>query len=321
MTRIVYLAFTGGGIQGGKKMIVRHVEALRELGFDAVLWTNEAPGALDWLEHSVPVEHSTELNGDDLLVLPEDVPEALGVAAGRANRTVIFCQSPFRLATVGLPALDRFPAGRAPAFMVVGPMLRDLVRRLYPAADVALVPCFADERMFRPCGPVGEAIVGSPRKRPGEAAAIRELFPRLHPRHADRPWRMVEDAPEREVAAAFAASPLFLSLSRLESVGMTPLEAMASGCVCAGFLGVGGREWASEENGFWVDDDDCVAAADALARAADVVQSGGAELARRCEAGFETARAWSRARFLPLLEETWMRLAPEARRRAGPLDV
>ena len=117
-----------------------------------------------------------------------------------------------------------------------------------------------------------------------------------------------------------AASDHFLSLSRMESVGMTPLEAMACGCVCAGFTGVGGQDFATPENGFWVPEEDCVAAVDALAEAADLLRNGGPALERRLEAGRETARQWSYARFREALEETWMRLAPEARLRDGPLD-
>jgi glycosyltransferase involved in cell wall biosynthesis len=101
---------------------------------------------------------------------------------------------------------------------------------------------------------------------------------------------------------------------------MTTLEAMAAGALCAGFTGIGGLEYATPENGFWVAEDDCEAAADALAEACAIATSGGPELARRLEAGYETARQWSYAAFLRQLEETWMRLAPDARLKSGPLD-
>ncbi len=95
---------------------------------------------------------------------------------------------------------------------------------------------------------------------------------------------------------------------------MATLEAMASGCVCAGFTGVGGQEYATPENGFWAPEDDCEAAVDALAQAADLVKTGGPPLARLVEAARETARHWSYAVFRPALEDFWHRFAPEARR-------
>jgi hypothetical protein len=71
-----------------------------------------------------------------------------------------------------------------------------------------------------------------------------------------------------------------------------PSSPPAAGRICAGFTGVGGREFARPENGFWVPEDDCIAAADALADAADLVRAGGPALNRRREAGYETARQW-----------------------------
>jgi glycosyltransferase involved in cell wall biosynthesis len=124
----------------------------------------------------------------------------------------------------------------------------------------------------------------------------------------------------RSQGPIFADCELYLSLNRFESVGMTTLEAMASGCLCAGFTGVAGDEYATAQNGFWAPDDDCLAAAEALGAAADVLATGGPRLTQMPEASRETAAMWSYAAFRAALEATWMRLAPEARLRNGPLD-
>ncbi len=88
---------------------------------------------------------------------------------------------------------------------------------------------------------------------------------------------------------------------------------MASECICAGFTGVGGWEYATLDNGFWVPDDDYIAAADALAQAADLVATGGPALRAMKDAGRETAAQWSYSVFLEALERVWTDLAPEAR--------
>src|SRR5690606_2503939 len=132
-----------------------------------------------------------------------------------------------------------------------------------------------------------------PSKRPQETASIAAFLPRLHRDLPQPAWTRIEGRGEAEVAAEFAASAMFLSLNRAEAVGITTLEAMASGCICAGFLGVGGLQYGTPENGFWAADDDCVAAADALARAAELVRAGGAPLAALVEAGRDTAARWS----------------------------
>jgi hypothetical protein len=322
MARIVYFASPSGRVQGGIKMVLRHVETLRELGFDAVFTTTEDAQLPTWMDFTAPVVRKLRVMPDDILVVPEDSPAPIGSAAQRppGSRSVIFCQNQYLLAAGGLKAVDAFAETRPLTFVAVGENQAAVLRRIYPEATVEVIPCFADERRFGPAAERSGAIAYVPKKRLFEPRAIRGFFDKLHPRHADREWIELTGRTEAEVARTFATSALYLSLSRFESVGMATLEALASGCVCAGFTGVAGEEYATAANGFWVPEDDCLGAADALAQAADLVAAGGPALAQYLEAARETAAAWSYARFRTRLEEVWMRLAPETRVRNGPLD-
>lgn len=316
MSRIVYFLLTNKGLAGGQKVILRHVEALVELGFDAVCFAAQGSEPPRWLEHKAPLVRGGEVQADDILVIPDDGTPALGFAAQREGRAVVLCQSsaPY-LAVGGLRTLAD-QADRLSSFISVSPGHSQVLRRLFPRVRIETVRCFADERLFRP-GEKQFVGVLAGRKRALEADAIRLLARRLHPQTAELGWNRLENATELQVADAFAAASVHLSLSRMESVGLTTLEAMASGCVCAGFTGIGGRQYATADNGFWADEDDCLAAADALAQAVSLVRAGGAPLERYVEAGLATAREWSYARFRQELEAAWMRLAPEARRTSG----
>ncbi|MCR5873987.1 glycosyltransferase [Phenylobacterium sp. J426] len=313
MSRILYLAFPAGRVAGGHKMILRHVETLRELGFDAAVWTPADAVGFEWIEHRCPIERGSSFRRGDILVIPEDASNALAEASGFPLQCVVFCQNQFGLASHGFAGVDRFPPERFPIFVTPGRVCGDTVRRLYPQARVEVVQSFADERVFRPREGRRLAIALTPRKRPGEAKVIQTMLRKMHPRHAGVPWIELNEATEAEVAEAFGTSALFLCLSRMEAAPMTPLEAMASGAICAGFRGVGGREHSDDANGFWAEDDDCEAAADALASAADLVVGGGPALERMRQAGFETARRWSYAAFRPMLEAFWADIAPQAR--------
>lgn len=321
MKRIVYAFFSGGGLVGGHKMILRHVETLRDLGFDAVAYTGKRNVVPDWFAHRAPILIDEPIPPErTLLVLPDDAVNTIRQVAGTPYEVVVFVQNHFNFAAQSIGPVDGFPAERFPRFIGVGATVEAFLRRLYPTAAIETVPAFADERIFRP-GPGRQAAIAMvPRKRPVEAEVVRGLLTALHPRHAHLPWRKLEQASEAEMAAAFGASSLFLSLSRLEGLGMTPLEAMASGAVCAGFTGVAGRDYATAENGFWAEENDCEAAAEALAQAADLTATGGPALGRHLEAAQATARQWSYAAFRERLEEVWMRLAPASRLKNGPLD-
>lgn len=316
MSRIVYLLLTNAGVAGGQKVILRHVEALIELGFNAVVSIADDMKPPRWLEHSAPFISVGELRYSDILVIPDDGVPALGFAVEKGLRTVVLCQSsaPY-LAAGGLKTLVEHEA-RFSTLLSVAPGHTAMLKRLFPKAVIETVRCFVDQRLFRP----GEkTFTGAmvPRKRPAEAAAIRLLSQRLHPATAELGWVRLENASEAQVAKAFAAASVHLSLSRMESVGLTTLEALASGCVCAGFTGGGGRQYATPDNGFWVDDDDCLAAADALAQAVSLVRGGGTPLQRYVDAALATAQEWSYAAFRAELADAWSRLAPEARTRAS----
>lgn len=288
-------------------MAVRHVEALREAGFDAYVYIFSEGGRPNWLEHSAPILSGGPILPGDIVVVSEDNGPALRQMAGRQERTVVFYQGPHSLAEAA--AID---ALSEPTIITVGKRHQADLRRLFPSATVEWVPCFADERLFRTGAIKANAVAYSPTKRPRSASAIATFLNRLHTRHSNLEWREMEGISEAAVADVLGRSSLFLSLGLLESVGLLPLEAMASGCVCAGFTAVGGRDYTTEHNGFWVPDDDQIAAADALAAAADLCLAGGAALSSVVEAAQTTAAEWSYAVFRRELEAVWTRLAPEA---------
>jgi hypothetical protein len=315
MSRIVYVLLSNGGIAGGQKMAIRHVEALNALGFPAVIHLALGSKPPAWLEHRAPLEQGVSVRSDDIVVVPDDSADALRTAHTFHGRVVLLSQNLYITAASGGVETIAGDPQRFSSVICVSQGMAAQLRRLFPGMQVEVVRAFADERIFRP-GEKSRPISFVPRKRHMEAAAIRALFRRLHPAHAGDRWTAIDGAAETAVAQAMAASQVFLSLSRLESVGLATLEAMASGCVVAGFTGIGGRAYATPENGFWVDEDDCFAAADALARAVSLVKVGGPALARMREAAQEAARQWSYATFRGELETAWMQLAPELRRPA-----
>lgn len=313
--RIVYIHLANPQIAGGQKMALRHVETLNELGFEAVCMADRGVELPTWFEHHAAVVRGGPVGPEDVIVVPEDGTQALSaVFASPARRIVVLCQNPYYLGATNLDGIAQ-RLDRVSAFLTVAPRQAALMARMLPGPTVVRVRCFADERRFRPAEkrPV---VAYAPRKRRLEAAAIRAFHRRLRPDHV-LDWSAIDNVGEDRVAAALGSAGVYLSLSRLESVGMTTLEAMASGCVCAGFTGVGGAEYATAGNGFWAPEDDCLAAAEALAAAIDLTRAGGPKLAAMLDAARETARAWSYAVFRRELEEAWMRLAPEARRRGA----
>ena len=173
---------------------------------------------------------------------------------------------------------------------------------LLGSETVPVVPYSIDRTIYKP-GNKKAQIAYMPRKMPAEAGYIRAAFKRRYPEHADIPWLKIDNMNETEVARALGESTVFLSLSRLEGFGLPPLEAMASDCLVAGFLGDGGWEFATSANGFWCNGEDWHGATDALANA---MNSLGTERGTRLiNAGRQTVANYSVERMERALIQFW----------------
>lgn len=305
MSRIVYIAPRPDSNTGGNKVIFRHVEALQALGYQA---TVRRPAGIDppnWFHHTAAIEDgSRPIADDDILVIAEDGLGVLRHCADLPNRKVIFCQNPYAFAGYGFARLPAELRGRYKTFMTCSTGLAGFIARFFDYEMISVVPAFADERVFKPAPKVA-TIACTPRKRAEELLVIRYLFSRLYAGPTDWRWDILETATETETAAAMGRASLFLSLARMEALSITLLEAMASECVIAGFTGIGPREYTSSINGFWVDEDDCEAAAHALVRAATLADQGGGASALMRHAAASTAAQWTHARFSEALHGFW----------------
>jgi hypothetical protein len=314
MTRIVYLLLQTERLTGGQKVAVRHVEALRELGFDAVLGLPEGAQALSWLRHSAPSITRRQIRSDDVLVLPEDGLDLLRQLASSPHRKIVFIQNQFYAGAVGLLRLAPAELARYTDIAAGGPVVADWAARYLPHARVSTLQPQIDPDQFRPAAkkPV---IACAPRKRPIEYRYIREAFRHRYRGPNTWQWVPLQNMTEEQVGRALGSASIFLSLNRMEASGLTSLEAMASACLCVGFTGIGAREYASPVNGLWVDEDDCEAAATALVEAAEMASSGSSRAGLMREAAVETAARYSRPAFMQALESFWRervtsRLAP-----------
>lgn len=266
---------------------------LRRSGYDAVVYEakNSRPS---WFPTDVPIvgREIFQSRPDHVVVIPEDQVKLIEGFATRPPRKVIFCMNHFY---AGLDILN----GRTYAdfgvshVLCLGQTIYDYCRDRHPDVAASMIPIGIDPGHFYP-RPKRECIAFIPRKRWLEAAYIRDLFRFEYPEFRDIEWVELDGRSEPEIAEALGAASVFLVLHRLDSLPLTGMEAMASGCVIAGFTGIGGREYAREENGFWADEDDFSTCIRQLAGAVQLSRETGA----RREA-YATACAQMAARYTP----------------------
>ncbi len=262
--RVVYAGFATRHHSGGVHVMTQHVQLLRAAGVEAWLWLPDPGDRPGWIDRDLPViaGATTRLGGADLLVVPE-TPTVPGRDPAPGARTVIFNQNHFYTFAASPPtrAGHDFPGwALPPAVWAVSAESRDVLAATLPHLPVSLVPNWVDGELFRPdprspaalsAADTGGAarveepgsvrVTWFPRKRPREASLLREVL------HHDPRLRGVElvelvDTPRAEVASTLGATTVFIALGHSESFGLPVAEALASGCLVAGYDGGGGHE-------------------------------------------------------------------------------
>jgi len=167
------------------------------------------------------------------------------------------------------------------------------------------VPVLIDRGLFHFQPQKRLQIAFAPRKRPLEAAFIQDLFRAENAEFRSIPWMQITGVSEQQVATILKDSAVYLSLSRFEAAGLSILEAMAGGCVVAGFTGFGARDYTTAANGFWAAEDDCLDCVDQLRRAVRLVTDGGVMHRDMLKAANIAASHYNAERFGKRVVEFW----------------
>jgi glycosyltransferase involved in cell wall biosynthesis len=308
MPKIVFFCPPAPTINGGIKYIFRMAECLRSVGYDAMVLEEHERRPTWFAAPDVPIVGQSALkpDPDQIYVLPEDQTHMLAPLKDWPQQKIIYVQNHFYSA-YRLEDLKSYADYGIRHMLCSSRTILEHARLRHPGVAAHLVPYAIDTGLFRPSKKQNR-IAFMPRKRAIEAAYIRDLFRFLHSAYRDWQWQELSNLSEAEIAKAMSEANVFLSLSRLEGFGLTPLEAMAAGCIVAGFTGIGGREYATAKNGFWAEEDDfpgCIAQLKAALDLAQKQDSTREAYTKTCQ---ETLAAYTPEIFRHAVTEAWGRI-------------
>jgi glycosyltransferase involved in cell wall biosynthesis len=307
MPQIVFFCPPANVINGGIKYIFRMAETLRGFGHDAVV-IEEKERRPEWFLSNVPIVGQSALkpNPDQIYVLPEDQTHMLAPLKDWPQRKVIYCQNHFYSA-LRLGDLQSYADFGVSHVICSSRTILEYMRQRHPKVTAHIVPYAIDAALFKPAFKHNR-IAFMPRKRAIEAAYIRDMFRTAYSHYREWEWQELSNMKEAEVARAMSQAKVFLSLSRLEGFGLTPLEAMAAGCVVAGFTGIGGREYAAAGNGFWVAEDDFPVCVDQIKVAIDLSLKEGSARETYFAACRKTLAGFTPEVFKQAVKDVWDRI-------------
>ncbi|NCC25775.1 MAG: glycosyltransferase [Deltaproteobacteria bacterium] len=222
---------------------------------------------------------------DEMFIVPEGWPNALAFGLRAGCQTVIYCQN-WSFLFQGLEEGVRW-RGLPVDFLAVSDPIAWHLEQVLGKRPFIIRPSI-DRGLFhppvsRPDGPVRIGFM--PRKNKALAEQIRRIFEERNPK-AQVQWVPIHGLDRSGVAEALRSCHVFLVTGFPEGCPLPPLEAMACGCLCAGFTGFGGWDYMRQMepdgfsphgyrprnvswggNGWWVADGDVLGAAKGLERA------------------------------------------------------
>lgn len=293
--RILYMNHDNPHPSGGVQVIYDHVRHLVRNGYDAYVVHFRSGFKPTWFDGQIPTlycDQPFQVSPNDLIVIPEDHAGFLEFFRDVPARKIIFCQNHFYLFE-GIRGDHSLQSLGISGLMACSDIVSSFLRRHLKTSLVQTVHNAVTTELFRASSPKKLQVAYMPRKRPLEANFIKRLCQSLLDPTLPVTWVAIDNMTQEQVAATMAESALFLSLNRLEGFGLPPLEAMASGCLVAGFTGFGAQEYASPENGFWCAEDDLEGCAQSLAIAIKMVFQQAPQVGLMLAAAQKTAAAYS----------------------------
>lgn len=238
---------------GGTKMLYRHADVLNRNGVPATV-VHRRPGfRYRWFENDTAVrylEAERFVRANDVLVVPEVFGPHIA-EIGRGAPKVVYNQNAyytfqgytFDSGDRTSPYLD----AEVVATLVVSEDSRRYLEHAFGEGRVLRIRHSVRPDLFHDAGrdgdgpPRGRRIAFMPRKGVEDLLQVVNI---LKFRGVLEGWDLVpiENRTEAEVAALLRESVLYVSTGRAEGFGLPVAEAMACGCVVAGYHGGGGRE-------------------------------------------------------------------------------
>ena len=288
-------------VSGGLAVLADTAVGLAALGRDVALVLRE-PGATPLaLPAGLPVVSlaAAGMTPDDVYLVPEGWPNALAPGFAAGARCVVYCQN-WAYLFHGLPegvGWDRLPV----SFLAVSDPVARYIEQALGTRPPVLRPGIDPARFYTPASkpaPSPVRVGFMPRKNKALAAMIRNVATARAPRTGlALEWVAIDGLPPDGVAKALRSCHVFLATGFPEGCPLPPLEAMACGCVVAGFAGFGGFDYMREAghsgyvpsvplrdvpwggNGFYAADNDVFEATACLEAAARLWIEGGEALA------------------------------------------
>jgi hypothetical protein len=268
MSKVLFFCHDNPKPAGGIRTLYRHVNLLNQHGIEAYIVHFSANLSLDWFSHKVPVLHAgpnLSIAESDWIVIPEDFRAAIEFCSTVNCNKAVFCQNHFYIFK-GLSDRRNWADFGIKHIMASSNEIQHYIQDVFGLPST-FFPYAINHKVFYPDDSKRQLrIAYMPRKGEWNLEVIKGILWHKYPELRKIPWVAIHGMTEMQVANTLRRCSVFLSTGFMEGFGLPPIEAMACGSMVLGFRAGGGKDFATEGNGFWIPDEDPITFAHTLAR-------------------------------------------------------
>jgi tetratricopeptide (TPR) repeat protein len=245
-SRIIYVSTDDNTPTGGIKVIYKHSELLRQLGYDAYVMHFKEGFRCDWFNNSAAVIYANNLFKTDTVIVPEVLPQVGIQLHNMGIKYVMFVQNGYYvLPSVPLEYLQVCYQNAA-AILSISDDTANILKSIFPELSdkIIRIKYSVDVNKFY-LGDKVNKVTYMPRKNAQHSSNVVPWLKKLFPEWVFVP---LHNMSEEQVAEELRNSKIFLAFSDFEGCPVPPIEAALSGNVVLGYHGWGGREYWVEPN-------------------------------------------------------------------------
>lgn len=240
---------------GGVGLLYDHVRIMNENGFNAVVLHQKKGFVPEWLGNrieGVPVEYLEDdqlsLNMQDFFFVPEGFPNVMKMLQDQnvPCKKIVFCQNWYYILNALNPGQSWQNLGIGDC-MSVSEFQTKYIQTVMPGMRCKNIVGSIDPEVFFPpeSDTEKEPVVAFIPSRDGglKSSNVIKTFYMLFPHFRWIQFRQLGGMETEDFAAAMRTAAFYVHFDEYSSWGTAPIEAWRSGCLVAGWDGVGGVEY------------------------------------------------------------------------------
>ena len=248
--RIFYLCPDVAEPSGGIKRLYTHVELLRENGYDAYIMHVKKGFKLHWFDSQVPIVYPSDLplssfDSGDTIVIPEGVPLVMKQLKALQVKKVVIALS-FAYIFRDMPIRENWKDYGINWVMANNKITRDFIQWSMGIENVHIIGTSVDHNIFYYDPNMKREQAAYIKRKDTLSPVVEKVLKSKDASFHELGFTAIENLKLQDYARVLRESKIYLTTSTAEGFPLPILEAMACGCLCIGFDGVGGKDFIVE---------------------------------------------------------------------------